>query len=554
MDRIERLQAGQTLGAYTIVEKIGAGGMATVYKAYQPSMERYVAIKVLPEDLARDEEFVLRFKREARTIAKLEHPHILPVFDYGEENGIAYFVMRYLNTGTLRDKLQTSALTLDDIDRIVTQLSNALGYAHRQGVIHRDLKPANILIDQAGNLFLTDFGIAKLLENTASSRLTQTNSILGTPSYISPEQAAALNVDQRSDIYSLGIIMYELITGRVPFTADTALALALQHIQSPITPPSKIVPNIPPAVEQVILKALDKSPENRFANTDELVAAWKIALNNKTINPFEADTDKMLASPPPPKPISRPPTSSFWKRSFTIVIGLLSVVALIIYLLNSSNALATINNSFFSTQPPSPQKTQTAVIPADTNVILEDDFSESNGGWGTMDDGNISVQYDDGTLRVKILQPDNLVLSTPNNTSYENIALEATVINNNTDPNTVFGLICYEQPNNQSFYYLAITPAQQYIIVRIDNGNLGAILTNDGQWGFSELIQQNAPTYRVGAECANGTLTLLVDGQEIASVTDSTYTKGKIGIVVSSAVNATQTDISFDDFLITTLP
>ncbi len=550
---MERLQPGQTLGAYKIIEKIGAGGMATVYKAYQPSMERYVAIKVLPRDLAEDQEFVLRFKREARIIAKLEHPHILPVFDYGEENGIAYFVMRYLPSGTLRDKLQTSSLTLDDIDHIVTQLADALGYAHKQGVIHRDLKPANILIDEKNNLFLTDFGIAKLIENTASNRLTEKNSILGTPSYSSPEQVAALEVDQRSDIYSLGIILYEMITGRLPFDADTAIAIALQHIQATVTPPSKIAPNVPPAVEQIILKTLHKSPEGRFASTDEFIAAWKIALKNKTINPFEADTGEMPASPPKRTFDSQPQRSFSPIRFFFFIVGLLSAAALVIYLINSPNTLASLAN-LLSTPSPAPQETQSPLFTEDTNMILQDDFSTPNGGWGTMNDGNISVQYDNETLRIKILQPDSFILSTPNNTSYENIKVEATVINNNTDPNTMFGLMCHRQPTAQSFYYLAVTPAEQFIIVRIDDGALGAILTNDGQWGFSEIIPQNAPTYQIGAECAGGTLTLFVDGQEITSVSDSTYTNGAVGVVVSSAANATNTDVSFDNFMITHIP
>lgn len=551
---MESLQPGQTLGAYKIIEKIGAGGMATVYKAYQPSMERYVAIKVLPSDLAEDEEFVIRFKREARTIAKLEHPHILPVFDYGEENGIAYFVMRYLDTGTLRDKLQTSTLTLDDIDRIFTQLTDALGYAHKQGVIHRDLKPANILIDKNNNLFLTDFGIAKLLENTASARLTQTNSILGTPSYISPEQAAALDVDQRSDIYSLGIILYELLTGRVPFNAHTALAIALQHIQAPITPPSKITPDIPPAVEQVILKALDKSPENRFPNTSAFLDAWKIALKNKTINLFEADTDKMLASQPNGKLVAKKQTPSALMRFLRFAVGVIAITALLIYVINSTNLSSTFLNLFSSIASPQIQKTQTVTAPEDTNIILKDNFSEPNGTWGTIQDQDSSVQYDNEALRIQIFKPDRLLWSTPNNTGYENIHLEVTAINNNTDPNTMFGLICHQQLDSQSFYYLAITPAEQYIIVRIDNGNLGAILTNDGQWGFSEAIPQNASSYRLSAECANGNLKLFVDGQEIASATDTTYTKGKVGVIVSSTANTTKTDISFDDFLITSVP
>ncbi|HRQ21986.1 MAG TPA: serine/threonine-protein kinase, partial [Anaerolineales bacterium] len=274
---MNKLQPGQMLGPYRVINEVGSGGMATVYKAYQASMDRNVAIKVLPGQLAESEEFVKRFQQEARIIARLEHPYILPVFDYGEEDGVAYFVMRYLEAGTLKDRMKARRLSWEKIDRIFTQLTDALGYAHAQGVVHRDLKPANALIDSSGNLFLTDFGIAKLLES-ASPRLTQTDAILGTPAYISPEQAAAQPVDQRSDIYSLGIILYEMVTGRVPFIADTPLAVILKHLGDPLPPPSLLKPDIPPAIEQVVLKSLAKKPEDRFANTAGFLSAWKKAL------------------------------------------------------------------------------------------------------------------------------------------------------------------------------------------------------------------------------------------------------------------------------------
>jgi tRNA A-37 threonylcarbamoyl transferase component Bud32 len=258
------------------MNQVGKGGMATVYKAYQAAMDRYVAIKVLPSRLAETSEFMGRFQQEARIIANLEHPHILPVFDYGESDGISYLVMRYLEAGTLKDKMNAGPLPLAEIDRLFSQLADALGYAHGNGVIHRDLKPSNVLVDSQGNVFLTDFGIAKLLEG--SVKFTQTDAIIGTPDYISPEQAQGQPADQRSDIYSLGIILYEMLTGRVPFTADTPMAVILKHVSAPLPLPSSVKADVSPAIERVILRALSKNPKDRFATAAEFVSAWKRAL------------------------------------------------------------------------------------------------------------------------------------------------------------------------------------------------------------------------------------------------------------------------------------
>jgi serine/threonine protein kinase len=289
------------LGSYRIISQIGQGGMATVYKAYQASMDRNVAVKVLPGQLAESPEFMQRFQQEARIIARLEHPHILPVFDYGEHEGITYFVMRYLEAGTLKDKMETGRpLPLKEIDRLFSQLADALSYAHSMGVVHRDLKPANALIDSRGNLFLTDFGIAKILEN-ASPRLTQTDAIMGTPAYISPEQAQAMKVDQRSDIYSLGIILYEMVTGRVPFLADTPLAVIIKHVSDPLPLPSSVKSDIPESIERVILKALAKNPDDRFATVADFADAWKKALEQKE-SPRE-DLLTATALPASPRPL-----------------------------------------------------------------------------------------------------------------------------------------------------------------------------------------------------------------------------------------------------------
>jgi len=303
------LQPGQQLGPYQIINQIGRGGMATVYKAYHAAVDRYVAIKIISNQLVGNTEFLKRFQQEARLIAKLEHPHILPIHDFGEAEGVPYMVMRYLEAGTLKERLRANALTLGEIDRLFSQLADALQYAHENGVIHRDIKPSNVMLDKRGDVFLTDFGVAKMLEG--SSGLTATGTVTGTPDYMSPEQAQGMKVDNRSDVYSLGIVLFEMLTGHVPFEAETPLAVLFKQIQEPPPPLSLIRPDLPYQFETVLLKALTKNPADRFASINDFFEGWKRALASI------ASTQERPTVPPPaqlpqavdvlpPEPVSVP--------------------------------------------------------------------------------------------------------------------------------------------------------------------------------------------------------------------------------------------------------
>lgn len=271
---------GKRLGPYTVVEPLGEGGMAAVYKAYQPAMDRFVALKILPRQYADDPDFVARFSQEARVIAKLEHQNILPVFDFGETEGYAYIAMRFVDTGTLADYLQGEPLPIGQVCRIITQVGEALDYAHARGVIHRDLKPSNVLIDHSGNCLLTDFGLAKMVEGSA--QLTATGSVLGTPAYMSPEQGLGKPAEARSDIYALGVVLYEMTTGRLPYHAETPVAIILKHIQGPLPPPRARNPALPESIERVILKALAKEPDDRYSTAGEMVRALRAAIPSAT--------------------------------------------------------------------------------------------------------------------------------------------------------------------------------------------------------------------------------------------------------------------------------
>lgn len=260
--------SGKQLGPYQVVAPLGEGGMAAVYKAYQPSMDRYVALKILPRYFASDPQFVGRFEREAKVIAKLQHPHILPVFDYGEEDGYTYIVMPFVEGGTLADSLRGQPLTLTQIQRVIAQIGDALDYAYSQGVVHRDVKPSNVLIDPSGNCLLTDFGIAKIVEGTA--QFTRAGGTFGTPAYMSPEQIEGEKLDGRSDVYSLGVVLYEMATSRPPFRAETPPAIFVKHLLDPPPPPRTLNPALPEAVERVTLKALAKDREERYATAGDM--------------------------------------------------------------------------------------------------------------------------------------------------------------------------------------------------------------------------------------------------------------------------------------------
>jgi tRNA A-37 threonylcarbamoyl transferase component Bud32 len=285
----------QKFGRYEIRGELGKGGMATVYRAYDPLFEREVAIKVLPASFTDDPQFRKRFEREARIVARLEHPAVVPVYDVGEEDGQPFFVMRYMSGGSLADRLKKGPLSLQETLRLLEHLGPALDEAHRKGIVHRDLKPANILFDASGLPYLSDFGIAKIVSGSQQTTLTG-DLIVGTPAYISPEQAKGEAVDGRSDIYSLGAILYHMLSGQPPYQADTPMSLALKHITEPPPDILQVNPSLPPAVAALIRKAMAKDPNERFSTAGELVAALREVVEGRT-PAFLMETAPTLSMP-----------------------------------------------------------------------------------------------------------------------------------------------------------------------------------------------------------------------------------------------------------------
>jgi Tol biopolymer transport system component len=296
---------GQTLGPYRIVEQLGRGGMAAVFKAFQPSLERYVAIKVLPPYYAHEPGFAERFTREARAVARLEHPHILPVYDFGQEGDYTYIVMKYVPAGTLKDLIADGPLAPGRAADVISQIAEALDDAHRQGIIHRDVKPSNVLMDRGQWALLMDFGLARIVEG--SKQLTASGVGVGTPAYMAPEQGRGVKVGPQADVYSLGIVLFEMLTGQVPFDAETPMAVVIKHITDPLPLPRAINPRIPEAVERVILKALAKEPDHRYATAGEMAAALQRALEEAEIGWGEAaPLAEAVSEAVPPMPETQP--------------------------------------------------------------------------------------------------------------------------------------------------------------------------------------------------------------------------------------------------------
>ena len=298
-------------GRYEIIKKIGKGGMGVVYQAHDPQIDRPVALKVLREDRVVSEDFVLRFFKEAKFIGRLSHPNIVTVYDVGRDHGTIYIAMEYLQGQPFNEVIRSGKLSVEKIIDIALQVANALGYAHEKGIVHRDIKPSNIILTDEGNVKLTDFGIARAEDSNAAQQ-TQAGVILGTPFYMSPEQVMGKRVDGRSDLFSLGVILYELIVGRKPFEGDHFTAIFRAITDDIPVAPLRIDDSIPQSFSDLIMKALSKNPDKRFQTSKEMGDALKTCLQVK---------ESLLLSGKPISSQKKPVT-------FVLIIGLMAAVIL----------------------------------------------------------------------------------------------------------------------------------------------------------------------------------------------------------------------------------
>lgn len=285
---------GENVGPYRLIEKLGKGGMATVFKAYHPSLDRYVAIKALHPAFMEHPGFIDRFEREAKVVAKLDHPNIVPIFDFSEHEDRPYLVLKYIRGETLKARLVKAKLTYKESRHIFRVISSALAFAHQEGVLHRDIKPSNVLLEKGGQIYLADFGLARITETSQTTLSGQM--MMGTPHYISPEQAKGLgDLDSGTDIYSLGVMMYELLVGEVPFQADTPFSVIHDHIYSPLPLPRDMNPDLNEDIQLAILKSLAKEREDRYANVSDMMVVYLKAFDTLIMeHPSDGEAPTLL--------------------------------------------------------------------------------------------------------------------------------------------------------------------------------------------------------------------------------------------------------------------
>jgi serine/threonine protein kinase len=387
---------GQNVGPYRVMEQLGQGGMATVYKAYHAALDRYVAIKVLHPAFREDPSFTARFTREARVVAKLEHPNIVPIYDYSECDGQPYLVMKFIEGETLKARLGRGPLSAEEAVRVVDAVGAALSFAHSKGILHRDIKPSNVLLAPEGAIYLADFGLARIAQSGEST--LSSDMLLGTPHYISPEQAQGKkDLDAGTDIYSLGVVMYELAVGRVPFNADTPFSIIHDHIFTPLPMPRQINPKVPEGVERVLLKALAKNRADRYADVDSEVKAFHDAIHDAVAPPApvkgSVTTIPLPAEKPPAKKIAGGKKPPLWKRipnwlwilSAVFACGCLCLSTLALgSAVNKQHQRATQTAQALAFTPTAPGGPQGINIPQDSL----DSWTLIQQGLGDLDQGN----------------------------------------------------------------------------------------------------------------------------------------------------------------------
>ncbi|GAB4439353.1 MAG: hypothetical protein Kow0031_21230 [Anaerolineae bacterium] len=578
--------SGKTIGKYQLHESLGSGGMASVYRASQMPLGRTVAVKVLHPHLTQQESFRSRFLREAKAVASLRHPHIVQMYDYDFQDGVCYMALEFLDGGSLEEQLAALAtqsrgpvpLPPQEALPIIRQMAGALDFAHKQRVIHRDIKPANMMRTSDGRTVLTDFGIATVLHET---RLTVDGGTSGTPSYMSPEQALGERGDERSDIYSLGAVLYELVTGRLPFEADTLYGLIMMHVNEPPPPASQVNPDVPPVVEQIIQKAMAKNPDDRYQTAADLEAV-------------EAGRAVEIVLPQAGSNRAGPQASArkavwMWGVAAAALVLALGVVAMLFSGDSSrrqtgaqtataqAEALAEAQVAMESTAEAAqaamqatsatataqavaafeeePDFTRSMAAETQADEPFADDFEANTAGW-PITQSPVSRQLVDGAYQILVTEPDRAVSTVPDRLkTYDKFryALDAVLVDG--QPESGYGLV-FHRRNGENYYVFAVNGLRQWSVWRLADGAWQELRNLPGgeQWTPSEAVLPPGESNRLQIEVNHDTFTLFVNDQMLHQLSDPNVPVGGglVGMYVASSrtANGPLAQVRFDDLVL----
>lgn len=594
-------------GRYEIREEIGRGGMAHVYLAYDPTFRRQVAVKVLPPHYLENPLLRARFEREARLIATIEHPAIVPVYDFGEQDGQLYLVMRYMPGGSLVSLIRQGPFPLAQVSELLALLAPALDAVHARGIVHRDLKPGNILLDSFGNPALSDFGIAHLSEATVD--LTGA-AVIGTPAYMSPEQVRAeVALDGRSDIYSLGIILYEMLTGRQPYQAATPMSIAMRHLTDPVPEILRLRPDLPGSIQVILDRALAKDRDQRYPRAADLsydlralvdaslpagsplpAAADATEIDSQSLPgalpptisdpasqaldpgvPAPVENDSQVASPPPPAtglPVERPasakkPNNRAWLAiiSVSFLLLILFIVG-IRYLLPSGEKPGLPAAQTEVTPGVTPTATVTLVLPTSTPSALATlpappssptslpilpptpvFFDDFSTPANGWPQGS-GYSYQDGAYSISVPQNGALFWAAPDG-SFSDLSLQVDAQRASGDQG-YYGALCRIQ-DAENYYYFIVRPDGYFTIGKFQAGSF--ISLTPGGWTYHAAIQSGEDSNLLQAECVGDELRFFANGELLGEASDSTFSSGRPGLI-AAALDDQGFQALFDNFTV----
>ena len=549
-------------GRYKIQERLGTGGMARVYKAYDTNLERLVAIKILHDHLAADSTFKERFTREAKFVAGFNHPHIVQIYDFNiiesATDPLYYMVMPYLPGPTLKQILenyveQGEHMPQKKVFKIITDICDALSYAHNRGMIHRDVKPANILFNEHNSAILTDFGIARLAEG---SNLTQEGVATGTPVYMSPEQVSGKQVDARSDIYALGIILYEMLAGTPPFNSDSGISTMLQHIHEPVPSLSSVVSSIDPVLESGIIRALAKDPDDRFSTVTEfnnyLQGVLPVSGTDSApfieIQPaaskkfFDGEETRILDAQPSPthtlqQKIKR--NTSPWGilASGVSIIAIIAIIAL------------------FNNRPRTEVEETVPSMTAETSDVSSyfEPEEAANMYWPTGASGTITREItNDGYYRFSN-ERQGIAATTllEYGQVYEDtiITVEG-LLDESSQRSSAYGIV-FRYADADNYYVFAVDGARRYSIWIREDGVWHELRDEDEAWTFDEVIQPIGNTNILRIEADDDHFIGTVNGTIVADVHDDRFASGQVGLYLATPNTGSATTL-IDSYLLET--